>query len=211
MKYTVQPGDCMASIALVHGFLWETLWNLPENAQLKRTRKDPYVLFPGDQVFIPDLRSREWTCATNARHVFNKKGTVERVRIVLTDEKDKPLANQPYTLEIDRQIVHRGQTAGDGVIEHTIRPNAVEGRLLVGEGKNQLEYHIGLGRVDPIDEVSGVQGRLFNLGYYNGPVDGKLNTQTTTALLLFQDKYGIPPSGEIDKPTQAKLTEIFGC
>jgi hypothetical protein len=37
-NYRVQQGDCMQSIAATRGFLWETLWNLPENKQLKETR-----------------------------------------------------------------------------------------------------------------------------------------------------------------------------
>jgi hypothetical protein len=36
----------MASIAAKHRFEWETLWILPENADLRNARNDPYVLYP---------------------------------------------------------------------------------------------------------------------------------------------------------------------
>jgi peptidoglycan hydrolase-like protein with peptidoglycan-binding domain len=47
------------------------------------------------------------------------------------------------------------------------------------------------------------------LGYYEGVVDGKRGPLTTTALLLFQQKYNLPPTGRNDEATQAKLKELF--
>ena len=211
MIYVVKSGDCMASIAVEHNFLWETLWNLAENAALKESRQDPYVLLPGDQVFIPDLRLKEVPRATDAKHTFTKRGVRERLRIVITDEHDQPIAGQRYVLEVDRHLRFEGETKGDGSIEQPIPPNAWKGRLSVGEGDEQREYFVSLGRIDPVEEVSGAQGRLLNLGYYDGPVDGRSNAQLTSALLFFQDKYRLAPSGENDDATQAKLKELFGC
>jgi N-acetylmuramoyl-L-alanine amidase len=201
----------MASIAVEHNFFWETLWNLPENAALKDSRQDPYVLLPGDQVFIPELRLKQVPCASDQKHVFTKKGVSERLRIVITDEHDQPVAGQPYILEVDQKLRFEGETRPDGSIEHPIPPNAWKGRLTVGEGDAQREYFVGLGRIDPLNEISGAQGRLLNLGYYDGPVDGRSNAQLTSALLYFQDKYQLTPSGENDDATQAKLKELFGC
>lgn len=209
MTYVVQQGDCMASIAAKHRFEWETLWNLPENAELKQARKDPYVLYPGDKVFIPDIRVKEIGCQTEKRHYFVKKSDKEQLRIVLTDEDDKPIAGESYVLEIDGQTKLSGQTDSSGAIKETIPPDAVKGRLLVGEGDAQREYFIGLGRIDPVEKLSGAQGRLLNLGYYEGVVDGIPGPLTTTALLLFQEKYNLPPTGKNDEATQAKLKELF--
>ena len=209
MIYVVQQGDCMASIAAKHRFEWETLWNLPENADLKNARKDPYVLYPGDEVFIPDIRVQEIPCQTDKRHYFVLKNNSEQLRIVLTDEDDKPIAGEAYVLEIDSQTRLEGQTDSNGAIKETIPPDAVKGRLLVGNGDAQREYFIGLGCIDPVEKLSGAQGRLLNLGYYEGVVDGIPGPLTTTALLLFQEKYNLPPTGENDKATQAKLKELF--
>jgi hypothetical protein len=207
--YVVQQGDCMASIAVKHGFLLDTLWNLPENADLKNARKDPYVLFPGDQVFIPDKRIKEISCVTDQRHTFVKKSFTEQLKIVLTDEDDQPIANEPYVLDIDEKLKLEGQTGADGAIKETIPAGAVKGYLVVGEGDDQREYFIGLGRIDPVEKLSGAQGRLRNLGYYDGDADGIAGPLTTTALLLFQEKYNLTPTGENDKATQAKLKELF--
>jgi N-acetylmuramoyl-L-alanine amidase len=199
----------MASIAAKHRFEWETLWNLPENADLKNARKDPYVLYPGDEVFIPDIRVQEIPCQTDKRHYFVLKNNSEQLRIVLTDEDDKPITGESYVLEIDDETRLEGQTDSSGAIKEAIPPDAVKGRLLVGDGDAQREYFIGLGHIDPVEKLSGAQGRLLNLGYYEGVVDGIPGPLTTTALLLFQEKYNLAPTGKNDKATQAKLKELF--
>jgi hypothetical protein len=56
-RHTVRQGDCIASISFRNGFLPETIWNDPNNAELRRT-KHPNILKPGDIVFIPDKRPK---------------------------------------------------------------------------------------------------------------------------------------------------------
>ena len=210
MNYTVKPGDCMASIAAEHHYLMETLWNLAENADLKSLRKDPYILLPGDQVFIPDLRHKDETAPVDKSSVFKLKGAPEKIRIVVTDEEDRPLAGKNYVLQVDADRFE-GQTDGAGAVERTIRPTAQGGWLAVKTGGDWLEYVFKLGHVDPADTITGAQGRLLDLGYYDGPIDGRLSGRTQSALLLFQDKYDLQPSGEIDGATKSKLKEVFGC
>ena len=91
-NYFVKQGDCIYSIAKAHGFLWETLWDLPENAELKQMRKDPAVLYPGDRVFIPDLRKKEEPGETEKRHRFRLKGTPSKLVLRFLDDKGQPRA-----------------------------------------------------------------------------------------------------------------------
>ena len=117
-------------------------------------------------------------------------------------------------MEIDRDTggpTFKGQTDGDGAVQEKIRPNARKGRLVVGHGKTERKYHFRLGHVDPLEKISGIQGRLLDLGYYDGSINGRMTGRTQSALLLFQDKYHLSPTGKGDDATKAKLKEIFGC
>jgi N-acetylmuramoyl-L-alanine amidase len=209
-QYTVQQGDCMASIAAIHGFFWKTLWDLPENAKLKEVRQNPNTLLPGDRVYIPEPRLRWEQRATNQRHSFVRKGVPSSLNVVVVDDEDKPIAHQPYTLAIDG-FLFRGVTDGDGAVHHPIPPNAVKGVLRLGSGADQREYFLNLGHLDPIETISGMQGRLRNLGLYAGSIDGDCNAETVSALLLFQEKYRLSASGKYDDTTQSKLREVSGC
>jgi hypothetical protein len=46
----------LSAIGQQNGFRsYHTIWDQPNNADLK-AKRDPQVLFPGDQLFIPDDR-----------------------------------------------------------------------------------------------------------------------------------------------------------
>jgi hypothetical protein len=209
-NYVVKQGDCMASIAIHTGFFWKTLWDLPENSSLKGKRKDPYVLLPGDVVVIPDVRLRIEERPTDSTHKFVRKGVPEKLRVVVLDDGEQPIAGSKYTLEIDGKSSD-GVTGSDGVIEHPIRPNACQAHLIVGEGDSRREYKLNLGHMDPIDTISGQQARLFNLGFYDGPVNGKPNGQMRTGVMMFQKKNHMEATGDCDAATQDKLKQTFGC
>ncbi len=209
-NYVVKDGDDMASIAAEHGFLRDTLWNLPENADLKKARKDPYILLPGDKVYIPKLREGDFSGPVDTQHNFVLKGNPEKLKVKLTDDDDKPRSGVPWVLLIDKTERFTGSTGGDGMIQQKIKPTAKQAVLTVGTGDDQKEYHINLGYVEPIEEIAGLQDRLLDLGFYDGRPNGKMDAQTRTALLMFQDKYQLPTTGENDDKTQAKLKDLFG-
>src|SRR5262249_17842677 len=101
--YVVQSGDCMESIAYEHGFLAKTLWNLPENAEL-RNHREPNVLLPGDRVTIPPIRLREEDRPTDQRHRFRLLGPPCQFRLRFLDDKQQPRSGVPYVLTIDGQV-----------------------------------------------------------------------------------------------------------
>jgi N-acetylmuramoyl-L-alanine amidase len=208
-NYEVQQGDCIESIAQEFGFFWQTLWNHGNNADLKRKRQDPNVLFEGDVVYVPDKTMKEESGATEQRHRFKRKGVPSEINIVLKDEKDRARANLPYTLDIDGQLFS-GQTDSHGRIHHPIPPNSKGGKLIVGTAENKEEYELQLGYVDPVSEISGIQARLNNLGFDCGVIDGKLGPQTKDAIRDFQANYKLTVTGEPDAATQQKLKEQHG-
>lgn len=199
----------MSSIAMDHGFYWETLWNDPANAELKEKRKDPNILYAGDVVEIPEKRLREESGATAAKHRFRRKGRPEILRIRLLDRFDEPRAKIPYRLIIEGDT-RQGVTNGDGELKEPIPPNARSGRLIVGEDPDVTEIPLKLGHLDPITELSGIQMRLMNLGYQCVSSDGELNEETREALRQFQRNYRLEPTGEPDESTKQTLVERHG-
>ena len=200
-SHTVSQGECLHSIAERYGFFWETLWNHPENSQLKREREDPSVLLPGDGVYIPDRQLGSESRACEARHVFRKRGTPALVRIQIL-HNDEPRANEAYRLQVDGELT-TGMTDGQGMVEMVIPPGAVRGEIHIGEDPCVEIYPFRLGTVDPEDTESGARSRLRNLGYDDSlPIEELLGE--------FQEKEELEASGRLDAATQAKLKERFG-
>lgn len=56
-------------------------------------------------------------------------------------------------------------------------------------------------------DVYELQGRLKNLGYFNGKVDGQFGTSTKKAVTWFQWKFGMKSDGVVGSKTKLKLWE----
>lgn len=220
--YVVQQGDCMASIAYENGFLWQTLWNLPENAALKAKRKNPNVLMTGDVVHIPDLTIQSVPAATDMGHVFVLKSVPEKLHLKLLDYNNQPRPNLDYVIAIDGQL-RKGKTDASGMINESILPNAKQakltfaapqysfasGKLVPAKPKNKT-MTLQLGHLNPISELSGLKARLANLGFYKGPIDENLDDKTGQAISAFQSSQGMTVTGAADDATQQKLLGLHG-
>ena len=205
-RYTVKQGDCISSIAFKYGFFPDTIWNDSKNSDLKQRRNDPNVLFPGDEVWIREKEQKEESCSSDKRHRFKRKGVPEFLVVQLMID-DKPIANEAYILEIDG-VLSEGRTDAGGKIEIRIPPNANKGKITLR--KSGDEYELELGGLDPITEISGVQARLWNLGFECGPIDGKFGPQTRSAVMEFQKFYKLDATGNLDDKTRQKLKERHG-
>jgi hypothetical protein len=198
--HTVAQGECADSIANAHGFTWETVWNHPQNEALRQKRKDPNVLYPGDEIFVPEVEIKKETRPTGKRHTFVKDVAEAKLNVRLLDD-DKPLANVPYTLDVDG-ISLSGVTDGDGFVKQVIPSHARQGRLSVGAGATKDVYEFQFGTVDPIDTDEGLHGRLMNLGFASDSLPA--------AIAAFQQKEELAVTGEADDATRARLQERFG-
>jgi len=201
IQHEVQPGECISSIAYEYGFFWETIWNHPNNAQLKKTRKDPNILAPGDLVFIPDKRLKDERRPTEQMHRFRVKSVPAKLRLQLF-EGEVPRSNQTYELWINEKKV-TGKTNANGVLTASIPPNATEGDLIIGPHREH--YTLLFGYLNPVSDLSGVQARLNNIGYNCGEADGQMNEDTENALKAFQARFGLTETGVVDGPTRDKL------
>jgi N-acetylmuramoyl-L-alanine amidase len=60
---------------------FDTVWADPANAELRRKRTDPNVIFPGDVIVIPDLIAKSENGSTEALHRFRLKTTPSKLRL----------------------------------------------------------------------------------------------------------------------------------
>ncbi len=206
INYHVKQGDCISSIAFEHGFFADTIWNHPENAGLKKKRQDPYVLMPGDVVYIPDKRLKEVREPTNDVYKFKCKNTPEKFKLQLLKEGE-PRVGEEYELEIG-DLKFSGKTDSQGRIQQSIPPDAKKGKLLLAKGTEV--YQLQLGNLNPSNEITGAQGRLWNLGLYFGPIDGKMSDEFEEAIQEFQFTKNIEPDGKLTPATIAALKEDYG-
>src|SRR5262245_39538254 len=100
--YTVKQGDYLAKIARRFGFAnFAIIWDDPQNAGLKQQRKNPNVLFPGDQLSIPDKKLKQESAVTQQKHRFELKNPKITLRLVLEDACSKPIANTSCELSVE--------------------------------------------------------------------------------------------------------------
>ncbi len=204
IRHTIAPGDTTIGLSEKHGLFAGTIWDDPANAELKQKRKDMNVLMPGDVLVIPDKRIKEVSKASDQKYKFKRKGIPAKFRMQVF-ECETPRANQQYRLIVDG-VRLGGKTDGNGVLETYISPVARHGELIVGPDEFRLE--IDFGHLDPIDEISGVQMRLNNLGYGCGEPNGEMNDQLRAALREFQQRFQLPATGELNDQTRKKLEQV---
>lgn len=207
MHHSVRQGECLSTIAAAYGLPWKLIWDAPENKALRNRRRDPNVLYPGDQVFVPKPTPKSVTGATSAKHVFKVEGELPVLRLRLTASL-QPLADEPYAIEFDGQTLE-GRTDGEGKLEHPLPTRVSSVTLRLPERRQR--YALSLGHIDPADTVSGAQARLRNLHLYEGPAHGQLDADTAAALRDFQRIEGLDETGEVDEDTAMKLRQVHGC
>jgi LysM domain len=90
--HTVVQGEHLSSIARKYGFSsYKTIWDHGQNAELKKKRQNPNVIFPGDLLFIPDKGEKEESRSTEKRHHFKLKAEKPKLRLFLEDLLKSPL------------------------------------------------------------------------------------------------------------------------
>ena len=65
MQHRVTQGESITTIALRYGFRDpKAIYDHPDNAELKKKRPSPDILFPGDVVIIPDKEAKSINAPT---------------------------------------------------------------------------------------------------------------------------------------------------
>lgn len=206
--HIVEQGEQLSGIAARHGFRsFRTIWDDARNDDLRRLRRNPHVLMPGDRIYVPDVQLKKETADTTQRHLYKVLGPGLVLRILLKDLDDGPVRNTACRLEVEGRTFDL-TTDDQGFIEQRIPVNAREGRLTV-EGE---AVPIAIGFLDPVTETSGQKARLNNLGYHAGdPEAADDDERFRIAVEEFQCDQDLPVNGICGEETRAKLLEAHGC
>jgi hypothetical protein len=205
--HTVEQGEHLSRIAAQYGFLdYHTVWEAGENADLRKLRKDPNVLFPGDRLFIPERQDKQAPAPTGQFARFVVPVQKLKLRLVVLGWDKKPIRNVRCVLEIDgqRSELH---TDDNGLLEREIATDANAGTLTIQD----ISFPVRIGNLDPADEISGYRARLANLGYRPGSSDDPADPELRSAIEEFQcDHPPLTVDGVCGKQTQTKLVEVHG-
>jgi hypothetical protein len=202
--HNVVQGECICSLADRFGLLWKEIYDHPANAKLRRLRPDPEILYPGDEVYIPDPGKKEELCQTAKTHRFVVKAITVELRIVLADQQGNPLANKKFL--IHGEGVHvAGKTSATGLIVASIPANLESASLsawIYGSENSphaDIEYDLQIGHLDPKDTITGIQSRLNNLGF-RCPTTGEDDKATQRALARYRQAHQLPETAGIHDP-----------
>jgi hypothetical protein len=178
------------SIAAAHGLPWKKVWEHADNEALRKARKTPNILLPGDELALPEKTPKEISVAHEKRHRFRRTGAIVELRIRL-HSFEGPRKDEPYHLEIgDKKIPgETPKTDADGLAVCRVPATATEARLVVG--KNEDIYELLIGQMDPIDTVTGLHARLDNMGYDVGGVHTGFDEKSAEALSAFLLDHGV--------------------
>ena len=208
--HVVQQGECIATIAKAYGFSTKALYEHPDNADLRKIRPNPSVLYPGDKVVVPERSPGEASVASGAKHRFKVKLAKRELRLVLRDHAGKAISGESYVVEADGERTE-GETSGDGEVKQLIE-SARQVTLTIRDRVLVLDCGYINPMSDTADEgTSGACERLRNMGYAVDEGSDPLDPSLRVALALFQHDAKLDVTGELDDATRAKLTEAHGC
>jgi N-acetylmuramoyl-L-alanine amidase len=215
--YVIREGDHLERIAAAIGADAKTIWNLADNAPLRKVRKDYNVLLAGDIVYLPQVERKWLSVDVGSKNEF--VATVPSCTVTHTfTSNGQPLANQKYTLVGLPAPVDPKTTDGSGTATFDVPIDTERVRVVFDGGQSFL---LNVGHLDPANEPSGCAQRLVHLGYLGaGPDDAENAKYVTTdearawvsfALASFQTDQGLPSTGQLDDATVAKLVQVYGC
>ena len=213
--HVVRQGDFVSKIAAQRGFRdFRTIWEHARNQKLKQQRTTPNVLFPGDSLFVPDRELRTEFRPTDARHRFVLSERGLRLRLIIKDMTDKPVAGKPCDLKVTGSPdVSPLATDGRGMVDREINPDAERGKFVLKDAALPIDLDLELliGHLDPIGTVTGAKARLNNLAYAAGDVNEEPTLKFKSAVEEFQCDHKLGVDGVYGPKTQAALKDAHGC
>jgi hypothetical protein len=196
----------------IHGT--SSIYAHPNNSDFRELRPNPNVIYRGDLVFIPELEAEQFDRATDCLHQFKLNQSRTLLRVVICEPENRPVSAS-YSIVADG-LRRTGETGTDGLIQEVIPCHLEQASLEVvirRDGAPAIMRHwtLKLGHLDPVEELSGIQARLNNLGYEAGSVNGLPGPRTEAAIRRFQEWAGLKVDGSAGENTQRALGATHGC
>jgi hypothetical protein len=214
--HVARQGETGAKIAWKHGFAdVSVIWQHPDNRELAKARTNPNVLRPGDKLTIPPHKVAVFKLAAEQETTIRARLPTQRLHLKIELEIGEPASSARYELTFreDRKLRRRtGTTDGAGVLDEEVPFRAKQLHLRLwpkdSKGKNDcLRLELGLGHLDPVEDLAGVQARLENLGFHCGEEDGELGPCTQVALRRFRAEHKIEEEDLMGPATLKRLQQ----
>ncbi len=214
IRYIVKPGDHLAKIAAEHGISsYLALWTAGENAELRKKRKNPNILFAGDVVVIPDKTVKQKDVVTDKRHRFVMTEHRLKLRIDVEDAFRAPLKNTACELGAEGANANTQRTDGKGRVELDVPKATHRARLIIRNaetGFSDVVLDVIVGGLDPVDTIEGQSQRLVNLGYLRKVAVDRDAPELLSAVQEFQCDHGLTVDGRCGPASQGKLEKVHG-
>ena len=214
-QHTVAQGETLLRIAKQYGYQTsKALYNHPSNAEFKALRPDPNLIYPGDKITIPPKKEKFIPLRTNSINSFVVQNEKEYFRLQVSYDDGDDVAGKRVVLNIGSQTIDT-VLQSDGLIEVELNNNdaltgTVDLYLNEGDTTPTKSFAVQIGNLDPIDTLSGVQGRCNMLGFDCGTVDGVMGKKTRIGVKEFQYEHDLDIDGIPGPKTKAKLQQVFG-
>ncbi|MAK92061.1 MAG: hypothetical protein CMI13_12605 [Oleibacter sp.] len=140
------------------------------------------------------------------------KGLLTEVIISLEEFTGTAMPNLDYELIVNGEK-YPGKLDGSGSLKVSIDADAKTGELVIyldSARKNSLFWQLEFGALENVVDVSGIQARLNNLGYYCANENGQLDNSTQTAIRQFKAANGLPANAQIEPKLVEKLKQTYG-
>lgn len=232
--HTVAQGETIRSLGDTYGCPPDDIWSAPENSQL-RSDREPNVLAPGDQAWIPcdDTRTvpqmSRAPARTGQRYAF-VSGASHRIRVKWLNHAAEPLDQWKYQIRYPGGHTSGNLTSG-GVMSTRVPVTArnlsirleanstPEREILIQSGimtdagprEQKLTAQLSVGTLDPVSTTTGCLQRLTNLGYYCDSIDieprqdSPVTRRLRAAVRRFQSDSNIDVNGQLDEATKSAL------
>jgi hypothetical protein len=211
--YVIKQGDYLLKLAHILGFDANKVWNDGKNAELKKERKDPAMLRPGDILFVPDEPKPRLPLNLKETNVFVARVPSVKVAVVLKQD-GKPLADKAYVVEGIGDETPQ-QTDGEGRVKLELPVHTREVTIRFSETGQR--FNLRVGDLDPPETPSGARMRLTSLGFYKAKLAGggeryvgHEDAALEAAVRAFQNAKGMEATGKLDDTTRAALVEAHG-